>query len=150
MDEQPVHTQPFGISSDSWCTNCSNFCKFLSTKCIIHFCVCLFFIVMCEYLRTTFLRRLRLTLCEHGVGREEHGYKCTRGKRRMASSPLLTLPESRATRQQFNIVLDYDSAAGLRHVPCSYSACLGQSRAPVSNRERAQPGFETTFLAVYD
>ena len=37
----------------------------------MHFCVCLFFIVMCEYLRTTFLRRLGLTLCEQGVGREQ-------------------------------------------------------------------------------
>ena len=104
---------------------------------------------MCEYLRTTFLRRLRLTLCEHGVGREERGYKCTSSKRHMASSPLLTLPESRATRQRFYIMLDHESAAGLRHVPCSYSAYLGQSGAPVSNRERAQPGFETKFLAVY-
>ena len=67
---------------------------------------------MCEYLRTTFLRRLRLTLCEHGVGREGHGYKCTSSKRRMASSLVLALPESRATRQRFNIVLDHDSAAG--------------------------------------
>ena len=82
-------------------------------------------------------------------GEGGHGYKCTSSKRRMASSPLLTLSESRATRQRFNIVLDHDSAAGLRHVPCSYSACLGQSRAPVSNPERAQPGFETKFLAVY-